>query len=316
VTLAPRINDQGLDGQGIADQAARLRDLVLGVDSESSAKAEAARTPSPPQHTGLGTVVAVCSGKGGVGKTTFAVNAAAVLARKGVRTIVVDLDVGVANADVLLGLTPRARLSRRALVEGRLAERLLATPYGLRLVAGIIGASDASRLRPDEIDGAILGIERLRSHADLIFVDTGAGVGVESITLAATADASLIVTTPEPASIADAYASHKCIAYAGVERGGQPKPSSWLIVNAADNAKQANAAAARLNATSERFLGGGLPCLGWIRRDRRVGRSAHARVPVAVNTPLCRVSRDIAGCAHAVWSACAARRADVRTAGG
>ena len=296
-----------------ADQAARLRVLAAEVGTTEAPRSAGVFVGGGGGGggTGGGAVVAICSGKGGVGKTTFTVNAAAILAKAGVRTIVVDLDIGVANADVLLGVSPQTRLTRSSLAAGRLDELVTPTHLGFGLVAGVSGLRTAARLRPSELDGALLGLDRLRAHADLVLVDTGAGVGVESITLAATADASVVVTTPEPASIADAYAAHKCIALCGIEAGGQPTPRSVLVVNMAKNRREADDAARRIDATSRRFLGGAMPCVGWVRRDDRMHRSVRARVPVAVDAPMCKVSKDLRRCARAIWSACSVRCADV-----
>jgi len=284
---------------GSSDQAARLRALAAATRSD----------PAEPAHAaGRGVVVTVCSGKGGVGKTTFAVNAAVILARLGVHTVLVDLDIGVANADLLLGVSPPARLTRLALADGRLTGAASPIMPGFSLVAGIAGGSTAARLTGTELDGALVGLDRLRHAADLVLVDTGAGVGVESMTLAAAADLTIYVTTPEPTSIADAYAAHKCVS---VSCGGAALgPACGLVVNAALDRREAARAADRLDATSRRFLGRSLPGFGWIRRDRRMARAGRSRVPVTVSAPMCRVSRDLSRCVEAVWSVCASIRAE------
>ncbi|MEM7755561.1 MAG: P-loop NTPase [Planctomycetota bacterium] len=288
----------------LLDQASRLRSLVARESGPRSAGRAVHVDRSDSGSHGRGVVAAVCSGKGGVGKTTFAVNAAVVLAREGVRVVLVDLDVGVANADVLLGATPSRRLTRRDLLDGSVYGAMVRTKFGFDLVPGISGGHTAARLSSSELDGAMVAIDALRAHADVVLLDTGAGVGVESVALAATADVSVVVTTPEPASIADAYAAHKCVAFARTTPGEAVRASSYLVVNNASGAHDAASAAARLDATSRRFLGGPMPSLGWIAQDRRVSRSARSRVPVAVAAPMCRASRGIVSCAHAVWSVC------------
>ncbi len=286
-----------------ADQASRLRALIASGTSERATHRTEPTAAAPDQAP----IVAVASGKGGVGKTTLAVNTAVALAKQGLRVTLVDLDIGVANADVLLGLTAQRRLTRADLRAGHLDRAAIDTPYGFTLIPGPAGSASAARLDTTDLDGILTGLERLRATCDLLLVDTGAGVGLESVTLASTADHTIVVTTPEPASIADAYAMIKCIAHAHTRAGETPR-SPWLVISSVHGKRDAAAAYDRISRTAKHFLKLRVRPLGAVRRDARVERAARSRVPVVAAAPMTAASRDLTRCARALWSVCAGDR--------
>lgn len=288
-----------------ADQASRLRALIASAPREVAAARPAAPDVLPPDQA---PIVTVASGKGGVGKTTLAVNTAVVLAKRGLRVTLVDLDIGVANADVLLGLSAQRRLTRADLRSGQLERASVETPYGFTLIPGPAGGASAARLDAPDLDGILTGLERLRATCDLVLVDTGAGVGLESVTLASTADHTVVVTTPEPASIADAYAMIKCVAHAH-RRAGETARPPLLVVSAAAGKRDAADACSRISRTTKHFLQLAVRPIGAIRRDARVERAARSRVPVVAAAPLAGASRDLTRCARALWGVCAGARA-------
>lgn len=288
-----------------ADQASRLRALIASAPRERAADRGVAPAALPPDQA---PIVAVASGKGGVGKTTFAVNTAVALAKRGLRVTLVDLDIGVANADLLLGLHAQRRLTRADLRAGQLERAATVTPYTFTLIPGPTGSASAARLDAPDLDGILTGLERLRATCDLVLVDTGAGVGLESVTLASTADHTVVVTTPEPASIADAYAMIKCVAHAHRRADETPRPP-LLVVNAAAGKRDAAGAYGRISRTTKHFLQLKVVPLGAVRRDARVERAARSRVPVVAAAPLAGASRDLTRCARTLWGVCASARA-------
>ncbi|MBY0309306.1 MAG: AAA family ATPase, partial [Phycisphaerales bacterium] len=182
-----------------SDQARRLRSLM-----------DAGPLPVPGRRA---RVVAVSSGKGGVGKTNLAVNLAIALQRRGVRTTLLDLDLGLANADLLCGLNPPSRLDRAALRDITLEALTVLAPGGFRLVPGSVGlgrpgARAAVGLgAPSEADtSALARLHELDACSDVVILDTGAGMGQLVRSCLAVAELVLLVATPEPTSIADAYA--------------------------------------------------------------------------------------------------------------
>jgi flagellar biosynthesis protein FlhG len=284
-----------------ADQASRLRSLVASVDADEPggetdrAQAGASVRPAP--------IVAVCSGKGGVGKTTLAVNTAIILAQTGLRVTLVDLDVGVGNTDLLMGVTPERRLTREALHAGDFASRATDTRHRVRLIAGVVGDGDTARLDAADMDGVVRGLESLRADADLVLVDTGAGIGFESVALASSADRTLVVTTPEPAAMTDAYAMIKCIARTQSVVGGSDAPL-FLVVNSVKGKDEARSVAARIARTSAHFLGITVASVGHVRADKRVAAAAREQTPVVRGGVMRGAAKDITRCARALWDAC------------
>jgi flagellar biosynthesis protein FlhG len=270
------------------DQAERLRLLSRAFDDDSAAPVSGplAGGGQAPQAMPFcnAPVLAIASGKGGVGKSNIALNLAIALARRGVRVTVLDADVGVANIDVLCGINPARRLDA-AFSPGatRLQDLTIDAPGGFRLVPGSAGLSRLAELTGDQRQQLIAQICELGDHADLLIVDTGAGVGALVTALVAWADMSLIVTTPEPTAIADAYALIK-IAMARAPRPAL-RPDLHIVVNAADSASEAARVHARLSSVSERFLGQVLPMAGAIAADPHVVRAVRMRCPLMLRSP-------------------------------
>lgn len=287
---------------GIEDQATRLRRLVEQATGELQSAVPLSRlttSPQPPVRTGVAKVIAVASGKGGVGKTNFAVNLAITLAHRGLRVILIDADLGTANADVLCGLNPAARLNhvitglpvhdgaRRAA-----ADILVNAPGGFRLLPGAAGVSRMADLSAGEQRRMLEVIGELESDADVLIVDTAAGVGRSVTSIVQAADLGIVVTTPEPTAIADAYALVKCVI---MSEGGHWQTEHAarlrLVVNQSGPAGEADAVHARLRAVCERFLGVPLAMLGEMAQDLRVAQSVRARRPFLLHAPDCQAAR-------------------------
>ena len=177
----------------IVDQAEKLRLMVRG-------------TQKPAQ------VLAVTSGKGGVGKTNVAANLALCLLACRKNVILLDADLGTANLDVVLGMKSRRNLSQVISGRYRLEEIIQTGPAGIRLVAGISGMAEIADLSEFQRQQLIQELTTLEHQADVIIVDTGAGISRNVLSFCDGADHTLVVTTPEPTSIADAYALIKSLA--------------------------------------------------------------------------------------------------------
>jgi flagellar biosynthesis protein FlhG len=188
----------------VVDQAEALRQMVLesqaaepfpldDVVVEDEVRACRAR------------IIAVTSGKGGVGKTNLAVNLSVALARLGKRVLLLDADLGTANADLLCNL-PAAGANLAHVVAGRhtLAQTIIDAPGGFRLIPGASGLAQVAALQEHERSRLVHQMKQLEENLDYILVDTGAGVSPNVLTFAAGADQQLVVTTPEPTAIADA----------------------------------------------------------------------------------------------------------------
>ncbi len=340
------------------DQATRLRALIQGetasmplrgagiklssvipVNQQHPVGGPDARptqdTSSTDVHGKLPTMIAVASGKGGVGKTNIAVNLAITLAARGSRVTLLDADLGTANADLLCGITPTARLehvisslpvhdgARRSVRE--IAVDMPAMAGGVagaaraRLIAGSSGVGRLADLSATQQRQLLASLSELDDDTDVLVVDTSAGVSRAVTSFVAAADLTVVVTTPEPTAITDAYALIKCAsagedsfsggtgvppvherwsqtAQAGClchERPSHGSPSFSLIVNQVSGEDEARRVHARLAAVCDRFLGVALPMLGWVAHDLRLPEAVRARQPLVVRTPRSPAARDI-----------------------
>lgn len=287
------------------DQASRLRAMVSNVYGPGVAMATFAE-PTDAAHirTAAGAppvtprersvpVVAITSGKGGVGKTSLAVNLAIALQGLGCRTSLLDADLGLANADVMCGINPTTRLDSAVdrAGPGRSARSLgqiaMIAPGGFRLVPGAVGIARMANLPAAQRAVILDGLTDLEAHSDIILVDTGAGLSDGVTSFVAAADLAVVVATPEPTSIADAYAMIKCAA-----RAIDP-PDFALVVNQCENEDEGMAVHARIASTCKKFLHFSLPLLGSVRRDGAVPASVRSRTPLLLGTPRAKAGQDI-----------------------
>ncbi|MBL8991336.1 MAG: P-loop NTPase [Phycisphaerae bacterium] len=266
---------------GHGDQASRLRGLLAAFNGRPAAQAAAPFSRAPTRRV---PVLAVASGKGGVGKSSIAVNLSICLAQRGVRTTLLDGDLGVANADVLLGLTPRRRLDGALSSAGAvsLADIAVEAPGGIRLVPGSVGIARSADLGHVERRRLAEALVQLESLSDAIVIDTGAGVGPIVRSLVHAADHAFIVTTPEPTSITDAYALIKCLRQ-GVGSAVDLDGRLGLIVNQAADDAQARAVHARIAAAVRTFLALNLPLAGIVAQDPRIARAVVDRRPFVLD---------------------------------
>ena len=292
----------GISAYAATDQAARLRSVMQRLSA--GAVPIAADPPAPASVPWI----AICSGKGGVGKTNAAVNISIALAQRSIRATLVDADLGMANADVLCGLTPLRRLDStvgdHAVDPGTLARLAVRAPGGFTLVPGAVGVARMADLNAGQREALLRAMVSLEDASDVVIVDTGAGLGPGVLTFAHAADATLVVATPEPTSIADAYALIKCMARSeggpnqlGPNQLGpnrtSPSRRVWLLVNQAADEREAFGVHARLAATCSRFLGFSPLLMGWIADDPAIPWSVRKRTPLLLACPRCRASRDV-----------------------
>ena len=228
--------------------------------------------------------VAVTSGKGGVGKTSVAVNLALAWAQTGQRTCLLDGDLGLANVDVLLNLHPRHSL--RDVVAGNktLPEVVLDGPAGLQVIPAASGIEALANLTESARRALVQRFEALGSLGELTVLDTGAGISRTVLSLVLAADEVLLVTTPEPTALTDAYAMIKVV----TQR--RPELPIHLVVNLVDHVGQAREIHGHLDQITRRFLQRELPLAGWIPRDGCVERAVREQRPLSIYFPYSRAT--------------------------
>ncbi|MDX2029399.1 MAG: MinD/ParA family protein [Blastocatellia bacterium] len=233
--------------------------------------------------------LAVTSGKGGVGKSNLAVNVALELAALGRRISLFDADLALANADVLLGLNPQYHLGHVLAGQRSLDEVVIDVEEGLRLIPGGSGGEELANLTL--LQHAQLMEELQALDADCMIIDTAAGIAGNVTGVLRAADEIIVVTTPDPTSIVDAYAMIKVL-----QQQAPAKPIS-IVVNNVVGVGDADRIFAHLQTTATRFLNCRLAHLGTVPRDAELAEAVREQVPVvwyAPNSPASRAMRLIA----------------------
>ncbi|MBB6430758.1 MinD/ParA family protein [Algisphaera agarilytica] len=272
----------------VADQAAALRGLVEQYE-QSNGPRGAGMTRAQPR---LAQTLAITSGKGGVGKTTVTVNLAVQLARLGRRVVLLDADLGTANADVMCNVNARSTLAHVVAGQRELEDIIVDAPGGFRLVPGASGLANMANLSAHEHDRLNAQMRRLESSCDVLLIDTGAGVGPNVLSFCVAAERLLVVTTPEPTSITDAYAVIKTI------NAQTSHPDIRLLVNMVENEAEARAVFARINGVCQRFLGLSPNYAGHVVTDAKVSRAVRQRRPFVLDTPNTKASVCVLSLAH------------------
>ena len=275
----------------MADQAEKLRELVGGGTARSGDSPESRRTeraaaaPEKVEPKSSTRIIAVSSGKGGVGKTNIAVNLALAYAQIGKKVIVMDADLGLANVNVVLGVIPRYNLYHLIRKQKTLSEILVDTSYGIQIIAGASGFSKIANLNEEERRDFIAELAAL-SSADVLIIDCAAGVSNNVISFIAAADDALIVTTPEPTAITDAYGIIKIIAteIENLDLGLK------LIVNRVKSVVEGKRVAERVINIAGQFLNLKVDYLGFVYDDPIVHTSVVRQKPFLVLEPKSRAA--------------------------
>ncbi len=240
------------------------------------------------QHAQRARVIAVSSGKGGVGKTNTCVNLGIALAQKGARVVLLDADLGLANIEVLLGINSLYNLQHVVSGQQSMMDVVVDGPGGIQVVPGSSGIAKIADLGPNARNNVLAGLEELQRHADFILIDTMAGIGQNAVAFAIAADEVLLVTTPEPSSIVDAYATIKTVFHQ------RPDAQFKVIVNQVMNKQQAGAVAHKIADVTGRFLGRNVSFAGFIPRDPRVMQAVMQTSPYILRYPTAPASRAVA----------------------
>jgi flagellar biosynthesis protein FlhG len=268
-------------------QAATLEKIMHRTPKRGHA---GGKTATPPR------VISVTSGKGGVGKTNIVTNLAYALAKEGKRTLVLDADLNLANVDILLGLTPKFNLHHVFTGEKTLAEILVEGPGGLKLLPASSGILELADLTENQRLYFLAEMEALAGTIDILLVDTAAGINNNVIYFNLAAQERIIILTPEPTSLTDAYALIKVLS------SKHDVKRFRILVNQARSEKEAMAVFRKLSVVADRFLDTlSLDFMGHIPYDAKLPQAVRAQKLVselypdaAVSRMLAKVSRQLA----------------------
>lgn len=255
----------------VDDQASKLRQLV-----------DQARDAS---------TIAVTSGKGGVGKSNIALNLSILLSAAGNRVALVDADLGLGNLDVLMDMGVRTNVSHVIAGRRRLSEVIVDLPCGVQFVPGASGLARLAELSEFQRAKLLDDLGSLEADNDIIVIDTGAGIGANVLQLSAAADRTIVVTTPEPTAVTDAYAVVKILTQRRYD--GQLS----LLVNFATDRQQARQTSQRISTVARQFLGTRLLNAGYVLTDEKVPEAVRRREPFVLSHPRCSASKCLAALA-------------------
>ncbi|RKN86504.1 MinD/ParA family protein [Paenibacillus ginsengarvi] len=254
------------------DQAQSLRNLVKS------------QTDSRERNT---RIITVTSGKGGVGKSNFTLNFALSLQKRGYKVLVFDADIGLANIDLLMGVSPKYSLYHLLKREKSIWDIIYKGYHDLEFIAGGSGFNDLIRLTEEEIDYFAEQVNELSGYVDFIIFDTGAGLSKETLKFIVAASETIVVTTPEPTAITDAYAIIKMVTSMGhVVR-------FRLVVNRVTESGEGKYTADKISLVAKQFLNLDIPTLGFVEDDASVSKAVKKQIPFTVAFPASPASRSI-----------------------
>jgi flagellar biosynthesis protein FlhG len=253
------------------DQAKNLRKMLqMASDPKMSTK-----------------VIAVVSGKGGVGKSNFSINFAIELSKSGKKVLLFDLDIGMANVDILMGISSKYTILDMIERELSIWDIVEEGPEGLSFVAGGTGFSSLFQLNPRKLARFLQQLELINGQYDYIIFDMGAGATKDSLHFILSANEIIVVTTPEPTSVTDAYSMVKYI-----QLKDQEIPMK-VLVNRAETLIEGKKTFSNLKLVTEQFLKKEITLLGIIPNDQIVFKAGKVQKPFILYAPSCKPSQAI-----------------------
>lgn len=263
------------------DQAYRLRELIKHSQQKHK-KGDNSKKDNDNTR-----IIAVTSGKGGVGKTNFTVNLAVTLNNLGHRVVIFDADIGLANVDILLGLTSKYNISSILNGEKDIEDIMLDGPKGLKIIPGGSGIEELIDMNNRKVDILVNQLEKLKNSFDFIIIDTGAGLSNTVISFVNAANEVILVTTPEPTSLTDVYAMIKTL------NTSSHHTDFNIVINRVKNEKEANIIFDRLNRVSNKFLDININKLGFLNESKLVFKAVKRQEPFTSLYPNSLTSKNL-----------------------
>ena len=260
------------------DQASKLRDIT--------------NKRGGGNKIALSRVLAVTSGKGGVGKSNISTNLALALVQHGKKILLIDFDLGLANIDVLFGIYPQYTLKDVFRGKKELKDVIVEGPGGLMIIPASSGVEEMVNLSRSQKERLVRDVGQIKNGIDLVIIDTGSGIYSDVVRMLVAANEIIIVVTPEPTSITDAYAVVKVVSKY------KKQPRIRLIVNMCKNITDAKITGKRITEASKRFLGVNIHEVFALPFDQHVSMAVRAQKPFLIQYPDTAVSatiRNIAG---------------------
>lgn len=247
------------------DQAKQLREKML----QKKAKKERRQTRT----------IAVTSGKGGVGKSNFALNFALSLVEQNRKVLIFDVDLGFANVDVLLGRSPEESIATMVEKDLSIWDIIEEGPNGLLFISGGTGFNEMFKLDEAKMKKFFDELSEIQGHVDYVILDTGAGLSDENLRFILASDDVILVTTPEPTSITDAYSIVKMV------HVKDPNVHMKLIINQCTTEKEGQQTADNFRQVTQQFLGKEIGTLGFIPSDANIPAAVKKQVPFLLAFP-------------------------------
>jgi flagellar biosynthesis protein FlhG len=269
------------------DQAQGLRDRMSGPG----------RAPK---------VITVASGKGGVGKSTISVNLSIAMSQMGKSILVIDADFGLANVDIMLGVAAKYNLSHFLRGEKEFGEIIQMGLDGVRFVSGGSGLDELLKMDEEQLVMLMSGLNKLDIDIDYIICDAGAGINDNLMRMILASTETIVVTTPEPTAILDAYALIKTI----VKR--DKFHSIHIIMNRSESRREADRVLRGFKDVMSRNLGKDVDLLGHVLYDRDVPQSIKQQTPIIISQPDGKTARDIKAIAQTLLNTSAEKNAPNR----
>ena len=257
------------------DQAEQLRNVIKKKSREASA--------------GCARVLTITSGKGGVGKSNVAVNMAVWLRRMERKVIIIDADLGLANVEVMFGAVPQYNLSDLIYRGKSIREIITKGPMDIGFISGGLGIAGLNNLSKDQIVYLVHSLAELNEMADVIIIDTGAGISDSVLEFVLASPEILLVSTPEPSSLTDAYSLFKALHRS--EEFRQAETKIKVISNRVTSEEEGTGIFEKLNAVEGQFLNGNLEYLGMIPQDSALEKAVRQQQPVTLLYPEAKSSK-------------------------